>query len=116
MSMTTTATRHPVPGLGGSRRALVGLLVLVACLCSAGAMAAPARATIHFDDAHVTPAADHRRHRYSHRLRRRASHPVRPQARRRSRCLAHSCRPADQRPRRIAAAIGPPILRGPPAA
>jgi hypothetical protein len=113
MSNATTASRRPLPATGGSRRALVGLLVLVASFCSVGPIAATTAA--HQDDGHVAASADYRRHRYSHRLRRRGAHPVRPQARRRSRCLAHSTRPMHQRPRHVAPAVGPPDHRGPPA-
>jgi hypothetical protein len=114
MSTATTATRHPTLASGGSRQAFIGLLLLVASFCSVGPIAATTAAAAHQDDGHVTASADYRRHRYSHRIRRRAGHPVRPQARRRSRCLAHSSRPVHQRPRHVAPAIGPPDHRGPP--
>lgn len=112
MSNATTATRRPLAATGGSRQALIGLVILVASFCSVGPLGATAAA--HQDDGHVTASADYRRHRYSHRLRRRAAHPVRRQARRRSRCLAHTSRPVHQRPRHVVPAIGPPVHRGPP--
>jgi hypothetical protein len=113
MSTATPARRHTPPACSATRQALVGLLLLVASFCSIGPLASTTAAA-NQDDGHVTAAADYRRHRYSHRLRRRAAHPVRPQARRRSRCLAHTSRPVHQRPRHVVPAIGPPDHRGPP--
>lgn len=116
MTTASTALRHHShPAPGGTRQALIGLLVLLAALCSAGTLATTTAANAHQDDAHVAASAEYRRQRYSHRLRRRGTHPVRRQARRRSRCLAHSSRPGDHRPRRLAPALGPPDRRGPPA-
>jgi hypothetical protein len=114
MSTATPARRrHPTPAHGGTRQALVGLLLVVASFCAVGPLAATAVAAQQ-DDGHVPTTVDDRRQRFSHRLRRRAAHPVRPQARRRSRCLAHASRPVHQRPHHVVPATGPPARRGPP--
>jgi hypothetical protein len=90
------------------------MLAAVAVVCSFGLVVAPAGATSNLDEAHLTVRVDDTRRHLSVRRLRRSTHTVRPQARRRSRCLARTAKPVHQRPRFVDPALGPPVHRGPP--
>jgi hypothetical protein len=94
------------------------LLTLVASICGVTAVASTVAGAGPIDEAHVGVVVGEHRSRRSHRVRRRDTDPVRRQARRRSRCLAHAARPRPFRAtaHRTETPFGPPVHRGPPVA